>query len=769
MLGVVLASQDDGPASVVAARTWTAVTGDPVVVLVDHPDLVAPVTALHGGGDVRSWAQAGTDPGATGALLAAVLDGTAPGTTVVVLPAGALVLAAPDALASAAGEYGVAVARRGHASAVPVDDLRPTGADVAAAGAWHPSLLALRAGDERATAFLAWWDEVPSASRDGVLAAREDRFAPVDDPGTGVGWWNLHERPLTWDGGRLLAAGVPACVVDLGGWRPDHGHLLHPDMTRLLASGDPALRRLVATYAGHRAAAGEPQRPLSTWPEDPPLVELLAQAPGRLRTPALRDDPGAREAFLAWVAETDREDTVWGISRYLLALRRHRHDLQLAFPDLDDRADAARYLDWARRDGPAAGVDARFVAHVAELEDPVPDALLGARGAAAGVNVIGLFGEPALGIAEIARQVRRGLEGAGVPVTPVTVDRRGRPSPGDGDGPLPHRVTIACVNADLLPVVARRLARRLPDDGALVGVWWWELQQVPGSWDPAIALVDEIWAGTRFVAEAFAARTDVPVRTVPLGLTALEPPSAAPDVVAADDRPYVLVSFDYASRIERKNPDGAIEAFRRADLGPGVRLVVKSVNGDLWPREAELVRLAAQDAGEDRVLLLDEPLSAGAQAALVAGAAAHLALHRSEGLGLTIVEALMRGVPVIATDHGGSTDLLTPATGWPVPFAPGRVPPGCDPYPAGAAWAEPDLDAAAGALREVLAGGPAVDERVAAGRRAADERAARIAAGTDLAAAARDALAAHPGRRRGLPDAASPKRSARAIVRRLRG
>lgn len=764
MLGVVFASPDEPAASVVAAESWTRSTGGRVAVLARHPDLVRPLQGMHPDAHVRSWAQASTPPGADGALLAATVSELGADDVVVLLPRRALVLGPPTSLVDAAREHGVALIARGEGAPVGDDDLRPTAADVGRRGALHDELVGLRARDDRATAFLQWWDTVAGEDRAGLLSSPARGAVVVADAGTGVGWWNLHERPLARDGERLTAGGAPVSIVDLDGWSPQHPHMLHPDMTRLLGSADPALRWLVERYATHWSVPDVPAEGLSVWPEDPQLAELLDQAPAGLRTPALRDDPGARDAFLEWAADTDPEDTVWGINRYLLSLRRRRHDLRIAFPDLQDRDDALRFVEWARRDGPAAGVPERYLGRVPVLEQvPAPDGRSAAR--RDGVNLIGIFGEPALGIAEIARQVRRGLEGAGTPVASVSVDRRGRPDPTEGDAPLPYDVTVACVNADLLPVVARRLARRLPPAGALVGVWWWELEEVPASWDAAIELVDEIWAGTGFVARAFEAHTDVPVRRVPLGLATPPEVTALRSLVGRDPRPYVLVTFDHASRIQRKNPVGAIEAFRRADLGPDVRLVVKSVNGDLWPREAERVRLAAVDAGSDRVQVLDARLPAGEQAALVAGAAAHLALHRSEGLGLTIVEAMMQGVPVVATDYGGSTDLLHDGTGWPVPWTPGVVPPGCSPYPAGAAWAEPDLDAAASALGVVLSGGPDVEARVAAGRSAADARARRIAEGIDIVAAVRQVAS----RRRGRPVAAGPGRSARSIVRRLRG
>lgn len=739
MLGVVPASQDDLVCVVVAAESWRAATGAPVVVVVDHPDLVRPYAAALPGARVLSTDGRDVPGGLRAAVLKTALADATPGTACVLLPPSAMVLASPDRLVEAARDAGVAIAVRGRGALPEKDGDRPSAGDIAGLGPLHGELLAVRAGDARTAAFLDWLAATPDEAQTGLVGVRQPDVALVDDPGTGVGWWNLAERPLTVDDDRLSAAGRAVSVVDLAGWDPRYPHMLHPDMTRLRASADPALRWVVDRYAAAYAEAEDrfPEPVPPVWPDDPSLRELLLQAPAGLRISAIRDEPGGREAYARWAEETDEEDTVWGLSRYLLAFRRGRHDLQVAFPDVNDGATARRYLEWARVDGVTQGIPERFVGPVPSLDDAAPPSAVRPRDTSAGVNVIGMFEEPALGVAEIARQVRDGFEAAGVQVAAVTVDRRGRPVPAEGNGPLPFDTTIACVNADLLPVVHARLVARLPERGRLAGLWWWELSELPSSWDAALQLVDEVWAGTRFVARAFEAAFDGPARLVPLGLGRLGEAGSLPDRVAADERPYVLVTFDYASRIERKNPLGAIEAFVRSGLAPAVRLVIKTVNGGRWPREQELVRLAVVDAGPQDILLLDEAVSGPAQAALVEHAVAHLALHRSEGLGLTIVEAMMRGTPVVATDFGGSTDVLDGDTGWPVPYTDATVPENCDPYPAGAVWAEPDIDAAARALREVWEGGSVVAARTAEARVRTFERAQRVASGVDLVAALR--------------------------------
>ena len=163
----------------------------------------------------------------------------------------------------------------------------------------------------------------------------------------------------------------------------------------------------------------------------------------------------------------------------------------------------------------------------------------------------------------------------------------------------------------------------------------------------------------------------------------------------------LLFSFDFLSTAERKNPWGLVEAFSRAftpDEGPV--LVVKSINADRRPADAERLRLAA--AGRPDVILNEDYLDAPARDALVAHCDAYVSLHRSEGLGLTMAEAMAWGKPVVATGYSGNLHFMTDENSFLVPFRPAPIPAGCEPYPVGGRWADPDLDEAARLIRLVV-------------------------------------------------------------------
>jgi glycosyltransferase involved in cell wall biosynthesis len=239
----------------------------------------------------------------------------------------------------------------------------------------------------------------------------------------------------------------------------------------------------------------------------------------------------------------------------------------------------------------------------------------------------------------------------------------------------------------------------------MIGYWFWELEHVPLHMRQSIAFVDEIWAGSRFVTDAFAAVSPVPVRHVPIPVA--EPRSSGRSRedfrVLADlgDRPLFVTVLDHLSVTERKNPVGVIEAFRRAfapDEGP--MLVIKTMNGrQRWPNHQRV--LAAADGRAD-IRMWDETLERADQMAVIAAADGVVSLHRSEGLGLHLAEAMWLGTPTIATRYSGNLDFMDDENSLLIDATMVNVVNGEGVYPTTAKWAEPDIEQAAAAMRRIV-------------------------------------------------------------------
>ncbi len=263
---------------------------------------------------------------------------------------------------------------------------------------------------------------------------------------------------------------------------------------------------------------------------------------------------------------------------------------------------------------------------------------------------------------------------------------------------------------------AREIGPRFFKDRYTVGYWFWELDHFPATMHAAFDHVDEVWTASRFVEHAIGAIGRRPVYRIPLPVPV---PVCSPHVtrnsLRLPDRFMFLYMFDFFSVFERKNPLGLIDAFERAFRpNEGPILVLKTINGTSRLNDLERIRAAARRRPD--IFVIDGYYSERGKNSILNLSDCYVSLHRSEGLGLTIAEAMALEKPVIATGYSGNLEFMTPENSYLVDYVVGEVPAECHPYPPGTSWAEPDLDQAAALMRRV------VDAPLEAARKAARGR-----------------------------------------------
>ncbi len=649
---------------------------------------------------------------------------------------------------------------------VPRDGCRITTEDILSAGVYNLGFVAVGAA---ARPFLAWWwshTRRQALVDPGRMWFTDQRwidlapayFAPcvAKDPGLNVAYWNLHGRALTWTGTHYEVDGRPLRFFHFSGFDHRRPHLLsrhQADRPRILLSDRPALKRLCGEYLDDldRAGIRAPAALTYGWEHDPSGLRLdrrirrlywtalVEFEEGRGPEPPNPFDPDDRGQFVAWLTQPDPDGPAT-LSRYELAIYRSRGDLHAAFPGLDDPAEVARLRHWLATDGIAQEGLSPELLQAGQRASTHRPVFAPAIALAEGVNVAGYL-QAELGIGEAARLLVSALEAAGIDHATIdygrTLSRQQHAFAPRGDGRAPFDVNVVCVNADATPRFARDVGPTFFAGRHTAGYWFWELERFPASLHGAFAEVDEVWTATRFVASAVAAAGVRPVYRVPLPVQVgtLDPRFDRRHFDLPDTFVF-LFAFDFLSVIERKNPFGLIEAFTRAfrpDEGP--MLVIKTINGHLRLTDLEQVRAAT--CGRADIRLVDAYYSRAEQHALTHLSDCYVSLHRSEGLGLTMAEAMSLGRPVIATAYSGNLDFMTHANSFLVDYTTSHVPAGVPAYPAGTPWAEPDLDLAAAYMRQV------VDDPAEAAARA--RRGRQDVATTFGAAAAGAAMAARLG------------------------
>jgi glycosyltransferase involved in cell wall biosynthesis len=325
------------------------------------------------------------------------------------------------------------------------------------------------------------------------------------------------------------------------------------------------------------------------------------------------------------------------------------------------------------------------------------------------------------GVGEACRGTLEALERSGIPYALWPLDGRTDGAPGAvGEGAsqgLPYEVSLYHVNADMMETIQRRLPRAFTAGRHRIGYWFWELSHFPLLFAEAFRHVDEVWAPTRFCQEAYQPLSPVEVRWVPPGVELTQAVPADREALGIDPEAFLFFfAFDALSVPERKNPAGLLRAFARVarQCRKPLHLLLKVNHAEADPAYVANLHTLADLLP---VTLMTGTLSRQELNGLTAACDAYVALHRSEGLGLPLIEAMYLGKPVVATGYGGVTDFLDDETGFVVGHKLTALAKPQGPYPAGAVWAEPDLEHAAALMLALVKDPQCAAPRVEAARR----------------------------------------------------
>ena len=349
-----------------------------------------------------------------------------------------------------------------------------------------------------------------------------------------------------------------------------------------------------------------------------------------------------------------------------------------------------------------------------------------------GINLIG-FATANFGTGVALRNTAALLDRLGVAFAVVDIDpgggRTGREYPPKArfvrqGEPLPYPVNLFHLNPPAIESLLRDLPGLVACEGKLnVCACYWELSRLPADWPAVLDRMDMALAPSRFIQAAMEhAGVRAPIRYY---RQSLELPRAAPERKRwglPEGKTVFLFAFDLSSGIQRKNPLAVIQAFARAFPDGGAFLLLKVNNADLHP-DARIVadRLKAVAEKLPNARLLDQSMPYAEVASLCASVDVYVSLHRGEGLGLGMLEAMALGKPVIATAWSGNMDFMDDGNACLVPCEMVPLDPGTQYFQISKGvpqvWAEPSI-AAAAAWMARLDGSPALREEIGTRARA---------------------------------------------------
>lgn len=233
-----------------------------------------------------------------------------------------------------------------------------------------------------------------------------------------------------------------------------------------------------------------------------------------------------------------------------------------------------------------------------------------------------------------------------------------------------------------------------------IGVWYWELEEAPAEWRHQCDYLDEVWGPTRFIADCLRKVMHVPVVDMMPGIELPRfVPRARAQLGVPEDRFVFLYMFDMNSTFARKNPLAVIRAYREAFAATEpVHVVIKVINAQSDMASFERLKREAAKGG---VTILNERLSRPDVYALVDACDAYVSLHRSEGYGMTLAEAMGLGKPTIGTGYSGNLDFMDDTTSKLVGYRKVAIEHDVGPFRKGQVWTEPDVHDAARCMRWV--------------------------------------------------------------------
>ncbi len=322
-----------------------------------------------------------------------------------------------------------------------------------------------------------------------------------------------------------------------------------------------------------------------------------------------------------------------------------------------------------------------------------------------GVNLIGNI-KAETGLGQSCRLVASALENTRVPMSVFQYTQLGTQKLGDTSwdekisDKLPYDINLIHINPHELGITYLQMEKSAWDYRYNIAYWLWELEEFPEEWVPCFHCLDEIWAPSEFICNAIRKKTKLPVYCMPYHVEAeIHKEFSRKDFYLPEEQFLFLMMYDHSSCMERKNPLGVLKAFKEAfdKENKNVGLVIK-INNSTREDEEKIGNILD---GYTNVYLIKETLDRDAVNSLTKCVDVVVSLHRAEGFGLVLAEAMLLGTPVIATNWSSNTEFMNEDVACMVDYKMITIEKDMPPFKAGNRWADPNIHQAAGYMRKL--------------------------------------------------------------------
>jgi glycosyltransferase involved in cell wall biosynthesis len=603
---------------------------------------------------------------------------------------------------------------------IPEDGLKPKELDILLAGSFNLGFIGLKRSSDSQD-LVTWWQKRLSeycymqVNKGMHVDQNWINFIPcffdtvhiLRSKSYNAAYWNLHERDLKLIGCNYFIDETKLKFFHFSGFQIDNFQSISKHQSRYTLKSRPDVANLFKMYNSLLLQYDaylfneKPYAFNSLFPTQEKISPVLRALYQHFPQKNLDENYLLKNISLLHYAN-EKVFSNPDVSRIWYEIYNQRTDVKTAIPDIENnKINRTQFCRWIQ----VSGIREHGLSKVF-LEPGFESQLL--ENSRFGINFFGYFNN-IFGVAEIGRAVISSLLNTGIALALHPIQSQDHNALSNESYELKkigkftcstnhYSVNLLMVNADQIPHFMRHYGIEKFSNKYNIACWFWEIEgffPFPESFE----LVDEIWGFSEFCCNIYKQFTNKPVKKITYPFQpnwgVLQDPLLLRKQLNISEKTVAFIfTFDFHSCFERKNPLGIIDAFTTAFLNDeDASLIIKSIHAEKYPNDAKILEDACRK--DKRIQWIDKAMTKEELISLMNACDCYVSLHRSEGFGIGLAEAMYLGKSTIATAYGGNMDFMYDDNSLLVPFVMTPITHEFGPYKIGCQWAAPDLEKAA--------------------------------------------------------------------------